>query len=389
MYPFLQSLEKFGINLGLDRINYLLKRLGNPQNKFQSIHIAGTNGKGSTAAVAASILKESGHKVGLYTSPHLFDFTERVKVNGKDISKAEFNKGLKLIEKIVKRQKEKPTIFEVLTALAFWYFARKKVKYAVVETGLGGRLDATNVLNPLVTIITNIDYEHVEILGRTLENITQEKAGIIKPKTAVVTAENRSGLVRIIKRTCDDKKCTLVQVQEEQPELVSGLFGPHQKLNAACAISAIRLASIKLTPKAIEKGIKNVKWPGRFQVLKKKPLIILDGAHNPAGAKALRVTINHEFPHKYTIIFGCQERKDFENIVRELEPITQKVIITKSSHKLAADPRYLYNHFRRHKNPMSVTFSVKEAVKEWDRKSPLLISGSLFVVAEGLKLLSR
>ncbi len=386
---YLQSLEKFGIHLGLERVTYLLKRLGNPHRKFKSIHVAGTNGKGSTAAMIASILKKGGYKVGLYTSPHLFGYTERIKINDKSISKAELNKGLKLIEKIAKRQTDKPTVFEVLTAVAFWYFAKKKIDYAVVEVGMGGRLDATNVIFPLVTIITNIDYEHTDVLGTTLEKIAREKAGVIKPEVPVVTAETRLQSLKEIKEVCEKNKCFLIGIDQKQAELNSNLLGPHQKINAACAISAIRLAGIKVPERVIAKGLMGVSWPGRFQVLSRRPLIVVDGAHNPAGAKALRVTIKEMFPGKYTLIYGCQERKDFQNVIKELKPIVSNIIITKSSHNLAADPRYIYNHFRWSRTPMSVTYSIKEALSMWDWKNPLLISGSLFLVADSLKALEK
>jgi dihydrofolate synthase / folylpolyglutamate synthase len=389
MEDYLKSLERFGMNLGLDRINYLLKRLGNPQNKFQSIHVAGTNGKGSTAAMIASILKNAKHKVGLYTSPHLFDFTDRINVNGKNISKVEFKNGMKKIQKISQRMKEPPTVFEVLTALAFMYFAKKKVKIAVVEVGLGGRLDATNVLTPLVTVITNIDLEHMEVLGKSLEKIAHEKTGVVKEKVPVVTAEQRPGILKYIKKVCDRHKSLLVQVDNDQSEIKSGLIGEHQQRNAACAIAAVRLSGLKVTPKAIDKGLKSINWPGRFQVLSKKPLIVVDGAHNPAAAKELRKTIDKKYAHKYTLIFGCQELKDFQAAFKELEPIADNIIITKSSHKMAADPRYVYNHFTRVKAPMSVTYSVKDALKLWNRRTPLLISGSLFVAGDALKSLKR
>jgi dihydrofolate synthase/folylpolyglutamate synthase len=387
-YPFLKSLEKFGVNLGLERVDYLLKRLGNPHKKLKCIHVAGTNGKGSTAAMIASILENSGYKVGLYTSPHLFDVTERIQINKKKISKNEFSKGLKQIEKIYQRKKEKPTVFEALTALALWYFAKKKVHYAVLEVGMGGRLDATNVVNPLVTVITNVDFEHVDVLGKSIEKITQEKAGVIKKGIPVITAEDKPHSLKVIKEVCDKKGCLLVGVDHDQQELGSNLAGKHQRLNAACAIAAVRLAQIKLKPKSIERGLKKVHWPGRFQILKKWPLILIDGAHNPAGAKALRAAIQETYPEKYTLIFGCQEGKDFQKVMKELESFAGKIIFTRSSHKFAADPRYLYNHFTRMRVPMEVTYSPKEAVKKWGRKGPLLVSGSLYLVADSLKLLA-
>ncbi|KPJ67193.1 hypothetical protein AMJ44_07340 [candidate division WOR-1 bacterium DG_54_3] len=391
---YLTSLEKFGINLGLERISYLLEKLGNPHLKFKSIHIAGTNGKGSTAAMAASILKEAGYKVGLYTSPHLFDYTERIKINGKDISKHDFMEGLRRVKKAaeeMRRQKrarkENPTVFEALTAVAFWYFAKKKIDYAVVEVGLGGRLDATNVISPLVSIITNIDYEHTEVLGKNLSKIAREKAGIIKPGVPVVTAEDKRKPLKVIRDRCEKRNCFLIGVGPGPTSPATILVGKHQKINAACAISAIRLAGIWISKAAIRRGLQKVNWPGRIQVISKDPRLIVDGAHNPAGAKALRVTIQEIFPGKYTLLFGCQKTKEFKKIWHELKPIASKIIITKSSHKLAAEPRKISKYLKKEKIGNCLTGSVKEGFSLWDKKKPLLVTGSLFAVADVLNYL--
>ncbi|MBU0671863.1 MAG: bifunctional folylpolyglutamate synthase/dihydrofolate synthase [Candidatus Margulisbacteria bacterium] len=391
MYKYLQSLEKFGINLGLKRITHLLDRLENPQLKFKSIHIAGTNGKGSTAAMTASILKEAGYKVGLYTSPHILDYTERIKINGKDISGSELEEGLRRVKRasegLKKGKKAEPTIFEVLTAVAFWYFAKKKVDVAVVEVGLGGRLDATNVLNPLVSIITNIDLEHTEVLGRTLAKIAKEKAAIIKPAVPVVTAETKPEPLRVIRKAAEKAGSLLVQAKGYDSKTIPNLAGEHQKLNAACAVSAVRLAGINVTRSQIVSGLRKTEWPGRFQVISRKPLIIMDGAHNPAGAKALKVTIQQRFPGKYTVIYGCQKTKDFKKFLQELKPIIGQLIITSSSHNQAADPRAIAR-WANSQMPVHLAHTVGVAVLRWDGKSPLLITGSLYLVADVFKLLS-
>ncbi len=378
-----KSLEKFGINLGLDRIIYLLDKLGNPHQKFKSIHIAGTNGKGSTAAMLASILKEAGYKVGLYTSPHLFDYRERIKINGKDISKKDFQEGSRRVKKVAKGMRGRrgqPTIFEVLTAVAFWHFAKKRVDYAIVEVGMGGRLDATNVLNPLVSIITNISYEHTKVLGKTLAKIAGEKAAIIKPCVPVITAEDKAEPLGVIEKACRKNGSLLFEVGKKKKAVsrkqlaVSGkLLGEHQKVNAMCALSALLLADIKVSKSAIRRGLQEVDWPGRFQILSKKPLIIVDGAHNPAGMNALRVTIEEMFPQKFAVIFGCQKDKDYKKMLKELNPITKETIFTRSSHKQAAKLRN--------------SVPLKKALSEWDRVAPLLITGSLFLVADALKRL--
>lgn len=373
-YKYLESLEKFGINLGLDRIKFLLERLGNPQLKFKSIHVAGTNGKGSTCAMIASILKEAGYKVGLYTSPHLFDYAERIKINGKDISHRDFATGLKLVQKIANHLTAKPpnnpTVFEVLTAVAFWYFARKKVDYAVVEVGMGGRLDATNVIIPLVSVITNIDLEHTAVLGKTLAKIAVEKAAIIKPRVPVITAEDKPEALSVLQHQAQKNGSVLIQVSSKGEGLKSGLLGEHQKANAACAVAAVRLAGIKVGKQAVLKGLRKVRWPGRFQVVSRRPLTIVDGAHNPAGIKVLVGTLRQQFPgKKLTFIFGTQTDKDSVSMLSLLKPLARKVIITHSSHQNAAN-----------KDSIKLADALKLTADE-DR----VITGSLFLVADALK----
>ncbi|MFA6548553.1 MAG: folylpolyglutamate synthase/dihydrofolate synthase family protein [Candidatus Margulisiibacteriota bacterium] len=389
MINYLKSLEKFGMNLGLERITSILDRLGNPQNTFKSIHIAGTNGKGSTAAMVASILQTAGYRVGLYTSPHFIDYTERIKINGKDIARKKFEEGLMKAREVIeglmreKAMEGEPTVFEVLTAVAFWYFAKKKVEYAVVEVGLGGRLDATNVITPLVSVITNIDLEHTEILGKTLAKIAGEKAAIIKRGIPVVTAETKTEPLKVIKKVCQANQSQLAIMEPETERLGSirrrkprSLFsgfrlrGDHQKLNAACAVAAIRLAGIKVTRSQIKKGLAKTVWPGRLQIISRQPLIILDGAHNPAGAKVLAVALKKLYPKtQFTVIYGCQRTKDFKNCQQNLKPVTARLIQAKSSHPDA-----------------SPGISLKRALALWDKKTPLLITGSLFLVADFIKI---
>lgn len=419
MIKYLQSLEKFGIHLGLERITYLLNKLGDPHLKFKSIHIAGTNGKGSTAAMIASILKEAGYKVGLYTSPHLLDYRERIKINGKDISEEDFNKGLELVKNIacwtksptyagdeesvpsncvggtLSAAKHQPTVFEALTAVAFWYFAKKKVDCAVVEVGMGGRLDATNVVTPLVSVITNIDYEHTEILGKTLSKIAYEKAGIIKPGVPVVTAENKTEPLKVIEKICRKKNASLFEVRswvkgkEASLEVRSGLLGRHQRVNTLCTLLAILLADIKVTKSSIREGLRKVSWLGRFQIISKKPLIILDGAHNPAGAKVLRVTIEELYPQqKFTLIFGAQEDKDYLKMLKILAPVCSRIILTQSSHKEAALPEDLAVCLDKQGISYISSRNTREALEQINGDEKVLITGSLYLVADALSILT-
>jgi len=389
---YLESLEKFGINLGLDRINYLLEQLDNPHLKFKSIHVAGTNGKGSTCAMIASILKEAGYKVGLYTSPHLFKYNERIKINGKDISDKDFQEGLRLIQQIAGKPATKrrgfqqpnhlstqqPTVFEVLTALAFWYFAEKKVDYAVVEVGMGGRLDATNVITPLVSVITNVELEHTAILGNTLAKIAVEKGAIIKPGIPVVTAEKKSEPLRVLTHLAAKNDSRLVAVGVIGEGLPSGLAGEYQKLNAACALAAIKMANIKASKSEILAGLKKVSWPARFQIVTKKPLTIVDGAHNPAGAKVLKETLLEKYPgKKFIFIIGAQEDKDSPAILEELRPLAQEIIITRSSH-----------HQARNSIAGKKAIPLRDALRS-TKGEERVIAGSLYLAADALKLLDH
>jgi dihydrofolate synthase / folylpolyglutamate synthase len=383
---YLASLEKFGINLGLERITSLLEQLDDPQLKFRSLHVAGTNGKGSTCAMMASILKEAGFKVGLYTSPHLLDFTERIQISGKNISKKEFAAGLEIIKRITRKPRrlvagflpgeDQPTVFEVLTALAFWYFAKEKVDYAVIEVGMGGRLDATNVITPLVSVITNIDLEHTAILGNTLAKIAAEKSAIIKPGVPVVTAETKSEALQVMKHRADSQHSLLIQVSSQGEGFATGLIGEHQKTNAACAVAALTLAGIPVDKRTVERGLKHVRWPGRFQVVKKRPLTILDGAHNPAGARVLIETLKAQFPgKKFAFVLGVQKDKDAPAMLKEFARAADEIIVTRSGNPAAA--------------PLVAgrrALALPAALKNTSGRDRV-ITGSLYLIADALKCL--
>jgi dihydrofolate synthase / folylpolyglutamate synthase len=376
MYKYLDSLDKFGINLGLERIERLMTELGEPQRRFQSLHVAGTNGKGSTCAMIASILKEAGYKVGLYTSPHLFAYTERIKINGQDIPRRDFERGLAKIEKISHAWPEQPTVFEVLTAVAFWYFAEQKIDYAVVEVGMGGRLDATNVITPLVSVITNMDLEHKAVLGNTLAKIAIEKGGIIKPRVPVITGEEKPEVLKVLGHQAEKNGSILIQVNSQGAGLRSGLIGAHQKINAACALEAVNLAGIKASKAAVLRGLARTKWPARFQLVSRRPLTIVDGAHNPAGMATLVATLRAEYPEKkFTFIVGAQADKDAAGMLRLIGPLAQKVVITRSSHRQASAQLG-------GQEPLSLRKALASTAKE-----ARVIAGSLFLAADALKLL--
>ncbi|HUN55988.1 MAG TPA: folylpolyglutamate synthase/dihydrofolate synthase family protein [Smithella sp.] len=345
---YLTRLNADRMHFGLKAITHLLLSLGNPQDSYKTILIAGTNGKGSTAAIIASILCGAGYKVGLYTSPHLVDVRERIVVNGKKISLKEFNRTIST----VKDKMEQPvTYFELLTAVAFVYFQTRKVDIAVLEVGLGGRLDATNVCRPLISVITNIAFDHTDYLGNTLESITREKAGIIKKKGICITAAKQKKVLDILERVCLRRKAILyclrrdikIKKQEGGSFTYRGLFrnlrnltiplrGEHQLSNAALALAAIELCAKKgfhIDDTAIYSGLKNTHWEARMEILQDRPLFLLDGAHNPAGIDALCRSLKKDYSDRRLIlIFGALADKDYRRMLQKIVPLASIIILT-------------------------------------------------------------
>lgn len=308
----LTSQGKFYINLGLDRISAVLKLLGNPQDKLKCFHVAGTNGKGSVCAIIASVLQEAGMNVGLYTSPHIFKYTERIKINGEDISDTDFAKYVFEIAEAADKNGIHLTEFEILTAVMFKYFADNNVEVVVLETGLGGRFDATNVIKSnLCSIITHIDLDHTDRLGNTKDKIAFEKAGIIKQGCPVVTCEGYEA----IKDKADECNSLFVMVAPFEDTSELALKGTYQQENLSLALAAIKLVYPKIPEEIILKGLHNVKHPCRFEYLADKNILI-DAAHNPNGAAALRDSLDLYFPDKKRrFIFGCLKTKNYEKMM--------------------------------------------------------------------------
>jgi len=344
----LYSLHTFGIKLGLDNIRNFLTLLGKPQNKIKTIHIAGSNGKGSTAAFTASILQEMKYKVGLYTSPHFSRFNERIKINGKEISDERIAKFIHEFERNI--DMFKLTFFEATTALAFQYFSEEKVDYAVIETGLGGRLDATNLINPLFVIITSISLEHTEILGNTIEKIVQEKAGIIKDGINVFIGKLPEEAESIIEERCSQKKCELFKLKDyiieknnslelyteelELDEWIMPLKGKYQKYNAALAALAVSKSLDNDNFRVIENGIKNVikntGLQGRYEFFNTKPDIIFDSAHNTEGITNFLNEFNRDkskYSHS-TLLFGVMKDKAIKEMLTLLKDSFDEILIT-------------------------------------------------------------
>lgn len=411
------NLRKFGgMKLGLERIRETCKRLGDPQEKYRTIHVAGSNGKGSTVAMIASILRAAGHNVGTYTSPHLSRFTERIAVNEKEIPEKDV---ARLFEEVWNLEnEEEPSFFEVTTAIAFKWFAEQKVDFAVIEVGLGGRLDATNIVKPLVSVITNIALEHTEILGDTLEKIAREKAGIIKEGVPLVTATQNISVYNIFKEKCREKGCRMFRVGEDlkfertssnldyqefdfnglngdYEKLKLPLLGEHQLHNAAAAIGAVEALSFygtKISEKAIREGLVDVKWPGRMEIVQKRPLVVLDCAKDVLGMESLRRAVTDLFDYERLIlVISISDDKKIGLMLEQILPITDYVIATKHNvRNRAAEPSVIVNMAKKLGKKAEAVEGVKESVEKAltmaNKNDLILITGSVFTVGEAREL---
>ncbi|HEY3932801.1 MAG TPA: folylpolyglutamate synthase/dihydrofolate synthase family protein [Verrucomicrobiae bacterium] len=401
---FLYGLQMFGANFGLENTRKLAALAGNPQEKLRFIHVAGTNGKGSTCAMLESIYRTAGLRVGLFTSPHLVSFRERIQVNRQLIPENEL---IRLVEEIQPLLKQFPadnhlTLFEVVTVMALKFFAEQKCDLVIWETGLGGRLDATNIVTPLASVITNIAFDHQQWLGDTLEKIAAEKAGIIKPGIPVVTATDEPSALAVIKKIAREKKAHLKIVNRLAGTLAPPLLGEHQKTNAALAMAAVEFLQkqIPVPEEKIREGLQNVNWPGRLQLVKRSngQKILLDGAHNVASAKVLRQALEKIFPTKVrTLILGILQDKDWRKICEMLAPLAAKIFLVPVASERSANPKELAEICRT-ANPAAEIFicsSLKEALaKSGSRgRSPhqaenfIVVTGSLYLVGEALELL--
>ena len=364
---YLESLGAFGIQLGLARIEALLDRLEHPERRFRSVHVTGTNGKGSTTAMIAAVLTEAGIRTGMYTSPHLVDYPERMRIDGIDIAKEDFavvlDRTRAAVEAMVAGGQESPTEFEVLTAAAFLWFAQERAEIVVVEVGLGGLLDSTNVIVPEVSVITNVTLEHTDRCGDTVEAIAHHKAGIIKPGVPVITGAGGTALAVIeaaalqAGASCDvlgrdfvvtdsgyekgRQKFRLTAGPTALETYSIGMLGRHQSDNAALAVITCQVlgrTDARLTATAIQNGLWKTAWPGRFEVFSGEPMIILDGAHNPDGIRTLRQTLDDLLPDRAIVfLFGVLADKNHAEMARILfRPIDRAVVVRPNSGRAAA-----------------------------------------------------
>jgi dihydrofolate synthase / folylpolyglutamate synthase len=415
---YILQMEKFGIKFGLSNITKLLSHLGNPHNNYPTIHVAGTNGKGSTVAIMEAILTAAGHRVGVYTSPHLVDFRERIKISGRLIEKKYitdfFNNNRKKIESLP------ITFFEAVTALAFAYFSEEKVDVALIETGMGGRLDATNVITPKVIVITNVETEHTQWLGFKIRQIALEKAGIIKTGVPVVTAAMNLDARKVIRQVCIQNKSKLISIFDETQWVIKNmtqesseldiftrsnkyynlrlaLSGRHQIENAICALIATELfeqeTGMRSSAAAVATGFRTVKWEGRLQKIAQSPDIILDVAHNPAAITRIREYFKEFYPDKNIIaVFGILSDKDFHKMLKELDTIANVIILTRPMTERAADPNMLADDIAKIHGNFQVIPKVRDAyqsAKELCKPDEvILVTGSHYTVGEVLSNLS-
>lgn len=397
---YLLALEKRGIFLSVETTQKALELLGNPQKKFPSVLVAGTNGKGSTVAMVSSILRQAGYDVGTYISPHLLDVRERVQLNGKMIGKQELVSLVNELDQFLKKTKIYLSFFEFMTVMAFLYYARKKVDFAVVEVGLGGRLDATNVLMPLVSVITSIDFDHQRLLGNTLSKIAYEKAGIIKPRGWVVTAVSQSKIQRQFQTTCQKRKAKLWILGRDffiEPHFKLSLVGKfHQRRNAACAIMTARLLRKKgwaVSEEAIQKGLCSTQWPGRLEIIRQKPLVMLDGAHNPAGIKVLLRSLKNDFQYrKLHVVMGVLADKNYKKMFNLISPYAHSLSYIELPIRRALRSEVLFKTLPHLKRKVQREHQIEEVlpqvIGQAHRDDLVCITGSLYAVSEAKKVFS-
>jgi len=410
---YIHGTFKFGIKLGLKNIERLLDLMGNPHKKLKYVHIAGTNGKGSTAAYISSVLKEAGYKVGIYTSPYLERFTERIKINHTEISEQDLARITDFVKDkvdlMIKNGENHPTEFEIVTAIAFQYFYENNCDVVVLEVGLGGRFDSTNIIDSsLVSVITTISYDHMDKLGDTLAKIAFEKAGIIKEHGHVIMYPQTEEVEKVIEKVCSEKHSVLEIVDFSRINLVKygvdgqvfdfgeyksleiSLLGEHQVKNAAVAVSACKALTEKglnISEYAIRKGLANAQWPGRLEVVCKKPLFLLDGAHNPQGANTLRKALSEYFPDKRKFfIMGVLKDKDYKAMVEEIAPIASQFIVVTPDNERALPASELARLLETYCNNILISDTIKEAIETslelCTSEDLICASGSLSYIGE-------
>ncbi|ATD55298.1 bifunctional folylpolyglutamate synthase/dihydrofolate synthase [Clostridium chauvoei] len=421
---YITEVGNFGSNYGLDRTYKLLEFLGNPQKELKLIHIAGTNGKGSTTAMISKILVGHGYKVGMYTSPFLEEFEERIQINGENIPKNTLSKLMDevkaAVDRVIKEGYNHPTEFEIITCLMYLYFYREKIDFGIIEVGLGGRLDSTNVITPILSIITSISFDHVNLLGNSLQNIAKEKAGIIKENIPVVIYPQEKVVFEVIKNKCMELNAPLYTIFEEDYKLVDiikerehyqvinvklenenfnidlPLLGEHQILNLAIVIKALEILKrkymLKISKEIIKTSLKDITWKGRLEVMRDNPLIVIDGAHNIQGITTLKKNIEKYFTYKNLyLILGILADKDIEEMVKVIVPMAKKIYaVTPNSTRAELSEDLRREVIKYNSNCMSYedyNNALKEALKESNKEDLIIASGSLYMIGDMRKLI--
>ncbi len=413
------NLERFGIKLGLDNISEFLGRIGNPHLDFRSVHVTGTNGKGSVCAFVSEILRKHGMKVGLYTSPHLVDLRERIRIGGREISKNDVLRlGLELrnvADAMAEEDAEKQlTFFEFTTGLAFKYFSEKRADIVVAEVGMGGRLDATNVLVPEVAAITRIGLEHTNYLGNTIQEIAREKAGIAKTGVTLVTCERKPEALGVIAAACDKKDAPMKVIGKDFAvanvrqtldgtkfdysgarslrDLRTHLLGSYQAENAATAIAVVEQLArrgILVTDEDVRRGLLSARWPGRLDVVSRDPLVIFDGSHNPDGVSTTIGVLRSLGVTPLTFVLGCMDDKDARGIVRALAPHAERVISTQARYKRALPAEKLdtivAEEFMGPRTRRDISEEAFVSAVEGIRGKGVCVIGSLYLVGEAIQ----
>lgn len=412
-----EKTKQYGSKPGLGPIRQLLNTMGNPQDSFDSIQVTGTNGKGSTTAITASILDAAGYNVGMFTSPHLSRVTECIRVNGEEISGKTMDRCLGEIKNkigsLTKQGTRHPTYFEILVALAYKYFQEENVQVAVIEVGMGGKLDATNVINNKVSIVTNISLEHTQWLGETLEEIAENKVGILRPRSVLITAETKPRIVSLLQKKAVETQSKFIQIDNDylvtletstlegqvftlkthkrlMKNLTIPLPGLHQLRNAICAIAAVESleTEYELTQEDIREGLTTVSWPGRFEIIEKEPTIILDGAKDAEAVEALVDTIKNFYPKKEIItILGISSDKTHDEMIKNLAEITHQFIITEHRIKDRTTRAKDLEKFASTTGiPTRIIKPVNRAIEYAKENSTqgqlILITGSVFLIGE-------
>lgn len=417
---YIQNTAKFSKRKGLDRIEKILSKLGNPHLQLRCIHVAGTNGKGSTTAMISSILKAQGYKVGMYTSPYLEEFEERIQINGINIPKSRLCEVVtqvsKAVDYVVSEGYEPPTEFEIITTCMFLYFHKEAVDFAVVEVGLGGRFDPTNVITPIVSVITSISYDHMAVLGYTLKEIAYEKAGIIKPSIPVVCYPQKAEAMEVIAQVAADNNCSTRFVDENCGKLMSingrhqqifirtkfkeyeldlALLGEIQILNSTVVINTIETLSclgISISESAIYEGLKNVTWKGRMEIMRTNPVILLDGAHNIDGIDKLQKGIEQYFKYrKLYLIIGILTDKQIDEMLKIITPMAERVIAVTPNSERAEQAEALKEKVLCF-NPKCDAYSdyqeaYRYALSLCEEEDLLVVCGSLYMIGDIRKII--